>query len=110
MHIVLGLFESLTVLLAIERGDPRLPANVDGSTQRPRRWIRVTRLAGISAFVTFADFCDYICSDIETNTVEFQILTIIVYSCGTICPLTIPQLWPRLLNEDPVQHRSPSCI
>lgn len=58
----------LTVLFAVEPGDPRLPPHMDGSVQKPRRWIRVTRLSGTTA-TTFADFCDYICTDIETNPI-----------------------------------------
>lgn len=58
----------LTVLFCIEPGDPRLPPHVDGSIQRPRRWIRVTRLGGTSA-ETFAAFTDLVCTSIETNRI-----------------------------------------
>ena len=56
----------LTVILAIEPGDPTLPANISGSMQNPRRWIRVNDSAGTSA-VEFANFCDIICTNIEQN-------------------------------------------
>jgi hypothetical protein len=58
----------LTVLFCIEPGDPRLPPHMDGSVQRPRRWIRVLRRSGTSA-QTFADFADYVCSSIEANRI-----------------------------------------
>jgi len=58
----------LTVLFAIEPGDPRLPAGTRGSVQRPRRWLRVIRAKGTTTNV-FADFCDHICSDIESNPI-----------------------------------------
>ena len=58
----------MTVLFAIEPGDPRLPLNIIGSIHRPRRWIRVIRSGGTNA-ATFADFIEYICNDIETNPV-----------------------------------------
>jgi len=58
----------LTALFVIEPGDPNLPANVEGSVQKPRRWIRVTRLAGTSA-QTFADFADYVCTSIEMHRI-----------------------------------------
>ena len=58
----------LTVLFAIEPGDPSLPPQMEGSIQKPRRWIRVTRLAGTSA-ETFASFADEVCTSIETNRI-----------------------------------------
>jgi hypothetical protein len=56
----------LTVLLAIEPGDPRLPNNVYGSIERPRRWCEVLQSSGTSSDA-FAGFIDTICTDIETN-------------------------------------------
>ena len=58
--------QKLTVLFAIEPGDPALPANVYGSVEHPRRWIRCVRNIGTSNN-TFRDFCEYVCSDIEVN-------------------------------------------
>jgi hypothetical protein len=58
----------LTVLYAIEPGDPRVPPNVDGSIENPRRWIKVTRVGGTNA-VTFAEFADLVCTRIETHRI-----------------------------------------
>lgn len=41
---------------------------VIGSIHRPRRWIQVIQSGGTNA-ATFADFIEYICNDIETNSV-----------------------------------------
>ncbi|KAL7552297.1 hypothetical protein ACHAWF_015527 [Thalassiosira exigua] len=56
----------ITVLLAIEPGDPRVPPATYGSVQWPRRWVRCIRAKGTTINV-FRDFCDGICSDIENN-------------------------------------------
>jgi hypothetical protein len=56
----------VTVIMGIEPGDPMLPANVDGSIEQPRRWITVRDVSGTNAF-DFADFCDMVCTSIETN-------------------------------------------
>ena len=40
--------QKLTVLFAIEPGDPALPANVYGSVEHPQRWIRCVRNIGTS--------------------------------------------------------------
>ena len=54
----------ITVLFAIEPGDPTLPENARGSLQNPRQWIRCLRRAGTTA-VIFGDFINSICNDIE---------------------------------------------
>jgi hypothetical protein len=54
----------LTIIMAVEAGDPTIPPNVYGSTAHPRRWIRIDQDAGTSA-VEFANFCDMVCSQIE---------------------------------------------
>lgn len=59
---------SLTVLLAIEPGDPLVPAGLPGSLQNPRRWVRCIQNGGTTTNV-FRDFCDEICTDIENNRV-----------------------------------------
>jgi transposase len=56
----------VTVIMAIEPGDPTLPANVAGSIVNPRRWISVRDVSGTNAF-DFAAFCDDVCTDIETH-------------------------------------------
>ena len=57
----------IDVLVGIEAGNPNLPAHVDGSVQRPRRWYKIT-YENCDMF-TFGDFCDEICTDIETDPV-----------------------------------------
>lgn len=58
----------LTVIMAIEPGDPNLPPHSNGSVARPRRWIRVRERAGTTAFA-FADFCEEVCTSIEVYPV-----------------------------------------
>jgi hypothetical protein len=59
----------ITVLFAIEPGDPRLPPHLRGSVQRPRRWIRCIQGCGTTINI-FRDFCDHICTEIEQYGVE----------------------------------------
>ena len=59
----------ITVLFAIEPGDPRLPPHVRGSVQRPRRWIWCIQGCGTTINI-FRDFCDHICTEIEQFGVE----------------------------------------
>jgi transposase len=55
------------VICGIEPGDPTLPPNVDGSiVQHPRHWFKVNGNAGTNQ-VAFAEFCEYMLTDIETN-------------------------------------------
>ena len=58
----------ITVIFAIEPGDPALAPHVRGSIQRPRRWIRCRRAVGTTINI-FRDFCEYVCRDIETNNI-----------------------------------------
>jgi len=51
--------QKLTVLFAIEPGDHRLPPQARGSIWNPRRWIKVIRDGGTTAFV-FAEFLEEI--------------------------------------------------
>jgi hypothetical protein len=48
--------EKLTILFAIEPGDPRLPPHVYGSIENPRQWIRCVRNIGTSNNM-LQDFC-----------------------------------------------------
>ena len=57
--------QKLTVIMAVEPGDPNLPANVDGSIQNPRHWIQVRKVAGTTA-LDFANFLNYVCGELET--------------------------------------------
>lgn len=54
----------ITVIMAIEPGNPELPAHVDGSVENPRRRIRVRPYSGTTA-ADFASFCDQVCSELE---------------------------------------------
>ena len=56
----------LTVLLAVEAGDPALPPHVWGSTGNPRRWLRILRKGGTSTF-DFNDYLESICEDLRDN-------------------------------------------
>ncbi len=58
----------ITVIFAIEPGDPRLAPHARGNVQRPRRWIRCVRNIGTTTNI-FRDFFDYVCRDIETNNI-----------------------------------------
>ena len=59
----------ITVLFAIEPGDPALPPETRGSVERPRRWIRCIQGVGTTTNV-FRDFCDHICTEIERFGVD----------------------------------------
>jgi hypothetical protein len=65
--------QKLTVLLAIEPGDPRLPNNMPGSVAMPRRWCRVMQTGGTST-LAFASFVDHICTSIETNGIPAHVI------------------------------------
>ena len=55
----------LNVILAIEPGDPTLPASVVGSSDRPRRWVQITQ-DSVDNYV-FGDFIDEILTSIENH-------------------------------------------
>lgn len=57
----------ITLILAIEPGNPNLPPHIYGSIQNPRKWWHLT-CANVDQFI-FAEFVDYVCSDIEVNPV-----------------------------------------
>jgi transposase len=58
--------EKLSVLCAIEPGDPTIPPpQDDGSIENPRRWFQINQQAA-TAF-EFADFVHRVCIDMETN-------------------------------------------
>ena len=58
--------EKLTVIMAIEPGDPSLPPNQDGSVQNPRRWFDIREATGTNA-VDFARFSDKVLTELETR-------------------------------------------
>jgi hypothetical protein len=42
------------------------PPDVSGSAAHPRCWVRINQIAGTTA-AEFADFCEWVCSDIEAH-------------------------------------------
>ena len=56
----------LTIILAVEAGDPALPPEVRGSTANPRRWLRILVKAGTTT-LDFNDFLRFVCDDIADN-------------------------------------------
>ena len=58
----------ITIIFAIEPGDPALPPHVRGSLERPWHWIQCLRAIGTTTNI-FRDFCYYVCTDIETNNI-----------------------------------------
>ena len=54
----------LTVLLAVEAGDPQLQPNARGSVENPRRWLRILQKAGTTTF-EFNDFVRFVCNDLQ---------------------------------------------
>ena len=59
----------LTVILAVEAGDPDLPPEIRGSTANPRRWLRLLIKAGTTT-LDFNDFLRSMCVDIMQNHPE----------------------------------------
>ena len=58
---------SLTLILAVEPGNPNLPPHMYGSIYNPRKWWKIT-CDNVNQII-FADFLEMVCSDIETNPV-----------------------------------------
>ena len=54
----------LTILLAVEAGDPALQPEVQGSIQNPRRWLRILLKAGTTT-LDFNEFLRFICTNLE---------------------------------------------
>jgi len=59
----------ITVIFAIEPGDPRLPHHVLGSVQHPRHWIWCVHGCGTTTSI-FCDFCDHVCMEIDQFGVQ----------------------------------------
>ena len=59
--------QGMTLILAVEPGDPRLPPHVYGSIQNPRKWFMMTT-NNVNQIV-FADFVNSVLTDIEQNPV-----------------------------------------
>lgn len=58
---------SLTLVLAVEPGNPHLSPHIYGSIFNPRKWWRITTVSVNQ--IIFAEFLEHICNDIETNPV-----------------------------------------
>lgn len=56
----------LTVILAVEPGDPNVPDAFLGSVAKPRVWHRIFYQPGINQ-VDFSEFVDFVCRDFEEN-------------------------------------------
>jgi hypothetical protein len=58
----------MTVIFAIEPGNPDLLPHAQGSIERPQCWIKCLRAVGTTTNI-FCDYCDYICQDIEMKNI-----------------------------------------
>eukprot|EP00536_Pseudo-nitzschia_multiseries_P013304 jgi/Psemu1/34767/gm1.34767_g len=58
--------QKLTVMIAVEPGDPELPVDVTGSITWPWQWVDVRRVAGTTGD-SFASFIGPICTSIEDH-------------------------------------------
>ena len=56
----------LTVILAVEAGDPELAPEVRGSIDNPRRWLRIMVKPGTTT-LDFNDFLVSVCQEIQNN-------------------------------------------
>ena len=65
----------LTVLIGIEAGDGRLPANQTGGIENPARWLQVVRGTSTTAEV-FAHFMGVIVNSIQERSVLLQNLNL----------------------------------
>ena len=57
----------INLILAVEPGNPMLPAHIYGSIQNPRRWWLLTT-DNVNQ-INFSDFVDSVCTDIENHPV-----------------------------------------
>ena len=57
----------LNVIVAVERGNSSIPVHLDGSIERPRKWMRLT-VENIDQFI-FGGFINEILDNIETHQV-----------------------------------------
>ena len=56
----------LTIILAVEPGDPALQPEVQGSIQNPRRWLRILIKAGTTT-LDFNQFLRYVCTNLQNH-------------------------------------------
>jgi len=57
----------INVILAVESGNPNIPHHMDGSINRPRKWLRMT-IDNVDQFI-FGGFINEILTNIETHPV-----------------------------------------
>jgi hypothetical protein len=55
----------VNIIAGVEAGNPNIPAHLDGSVERPRRWYKIT-YENCNQLI-FGDFCNELCHDIEQN-------------------------------------------
>jgi hypothetical protein len=77
--------QKLTVLIGIEPGDPRLPANIPGSIKNPGRWIRIVQGTGTTIQV-FDEFIKSINSSSSYSIFSSMRKSI---ACGVVSPARI---------------------
>jgi len=58
----------INVILAVEAGNPNIPAHMDGSLNRPRKWLRIT-VENVDQFI-FGGFVNEILDNIERFPVQ----------------------------------------
>jgi transposase len=61
---------TVNLIMAIEPGNADLPGHVPGSTQRPRKWFKIT--TGTVDEQVFAEFVEEVCSDIEESPASWE--------------------------------------
>jgi hypothetical protein len=66
-HYVKG--KKITIICAVEPGDPTLQANVDGSVENPRRYWKIYREGGTTQ-VRFAAFVDHVLQQLELSGLQ----------------------------------------
>jgi len=95
---------ALCCLYAIEPGDPNVPAHIDGSIQRPRKWIRIHRNLATDGFV-FADFMDHVCSNIEQNPVLGGVDDHRIILCDNLSAHFTPAVYVAVEGRNNLHHR-----
>ena len=101
----------LTVVLAIEAGDPALPDGVIGSITRPRIWCRIRNIAG-TTIVAYASFVEEVLGAYTpvANPDERQVLIHDNYSSHTSPVIfeTVRQMGHRVVCRPPYRpHDGP---
>ena len=98
----------VNVILGVEPGNPLLPPNIDGSIQRPRRWIHVSQV-NCDQFV-FGDFVNTMLTDIEQNPVPEDMKIIDASSGITWRHIRLPMSPPSYVIALPTTPSTPSIV